>query len=81
LADAIKTIKESHLTLAESFLKLQQRVYNQESEVGDMKVDFQTVDSAVKKLENEIEIGTIKEADPTGKLISTWAQVDPNDII
>jgi hypothetical protein len=63
MTDAIKSMKESYRTLSESFHKLQQRVDKQESEAGDIKVDFQMVDSAVRKLEDEIEIGNIKETD------------------
>jgi archaellum component FlaC len=54
MTDEIKSIKESYRTLAESYLKLQLRVNKQESEVGDIKADFQTVDSAA---------GTVKETD------------------
>jgi methyl-accepting chemotaxis protein len=54
MSDTIKSMRESYQTLSESFLKLQQWVDKQESEAGDIKADFQMVDSA---------IGNIKETD------------------
>jgi hypothetical protein len=54
MSDTIKSMRESYQTLSESFLKLPQRVDKQESEAGDIKADFQMVDSA---------IGNIKETD------------------
>jgi hypothetical protein len=56
-------------------------IFKYEVPLGGNNVDIYFKNNMVQATIAYMDTGDLSKYNPTGKLISTWAQVDPNDII